>query len=84
MILLYLVFQGFVGQEPTLFDDSIGNNIIYGVRNVSQEKIETAAIQANAHDFITSMEEQYNTQIGENTQLSGGQTCCCVLLFIFS
>jgi len=65
---------GYVGQEPTLFNDSIANNIRYGAPNATQKEIEQAAKQANAHEFITSFAEGYNTQVGERgTQLSGGQ-----------
>jgi ABC-type multidrug transport system fused ATPase/permease subunit len=63
-----------VGQEPVLFDMSIGENIAYGVENASQEMIEQAAQSANIHEFIKSLPEGYNTSVGEKgAQLSGGQ-----------
>jgi ABC-type multidrug transport system, ATPase and permease components len=65
---------GFVGQEPTLFNTTLGQNIKYGYTDASQEEIEEAAKQANAHDFITSFPEGYATMVGGNaTQISGGQ-----------
>jgi len=65
---------GYVGQEPTLFNDTIGNNIAYGAPNATMEQIIDAAKQANAHDFIMSFPDGYNTPVGERgAQLSGGQ-----------
>lgn len=63
-----------VPQEVLLFGGSIKDNIAYGKPNASLEEVITAAKQANAHDFIMSFPEQYNTQVGERgVQLSGGQ-----------
>lgn len=63
-----------VPQEVLLFGGSIRDNIAYGKPNASEEDIIKAAKQANAHDFIMSFPEQYNTQVGERgVQLSGGQ-----------
>jgi len=63
-----------VGQEPVLFAGTIAENIAYGKPNASQEEIENAAKNANAHNFITSFPDGYNTEVGEKgTQLSGGQ-----------
>jgi len=65
---------GYVGQEPTLFATTIEKNIRYGNPSATEEEIEEAARLANAHDFITSFNEGYNTQVGDKgTQLSGGQ-----------
>lgn len=74
---------GLVGQEPILFARSIKRNIIYGMeaddglpldKIPTQEQIEEAATLANAHDFITSLPEGYDTECGERgVQLSGGQ-----------
>lgn len=62
-----------VGQEPVLFACSIKDNISYG-KDSSLEEIMYAAQQANAHDFILSFEEGYETLVGERgVQLSGGQ-----------
>lgn len=65
---------GYVGQEPTLFATTIAQNIQYGNPSATQEQIEEAARLANAHDFITSLTDGYNTQVGDKgSQLSGGQ-----------
>ena len=65
---------GYVGQEPTLFATTIAGNIKYGKPDATQEEIEAAARSANAHDFITSFPDGYNTQVGDKgAQLSGGQ-----------
>jgi ATP-binding cassette subfamily B (MDR/TAP) protein 1 len=65
---------GFVSQEPTLFNTTIGANIKYGYPDATQEDIEDAARQANAHDFIMGFPNGYSTDVGENaTQISGGQ-----------
>ena len=65
----------YVGQNITLFNDTIRNNIAYGVlRNVSEEKITEAARAAYALEFIEQMPKGLDTVIGENgTMLSGGQ-----------
>ena len=65
---------GYVGQEPVLFSGSIADNIRYGNPEASEEQIRAAAEQANAHVFIDSFPEGYETQVGERgIQLSGGQ-----------
>jgi ATP-binding cassette, subfamily B (MDR/TAP), member 1 len=65
---------GYVGQEPTLFATTIRGNILYGNPNATQAEIEEAARLANAHDFIMSFPDQYETQVGDKgSQLSGGQ-----------
>ncbi|RZC61592.1 hypothetical protein C5167_023354 [Papaver somniferum] len=63
-----------VSQEPTLFAGTIRENIVYGKLNVAEAELRQAALHANAHDFISSMENGYNTCCGEKgVQLSGGQ-----------
>lgn len=63
-----------VPQEVLLFGGSIRDNIAYGNPDASFEDIAKAAKQANAHDFIMSFPDQYDTQVGERgVQLSGGQ-----------
>ena len=64
-----------VSQEPVLFANSIADNIAYGLdKPVSTEELEWAAKQANAHQFISSFPDGYNTLVGEKgIQLSGGQ-----------
>lgn len=65
---------GLVSQEPTLFNTTIGENIKYGYPSATQEEVEEAAKEANAHDFIMSFPDGYNTYVGERgTQVSGGQ-----------
>ncbi|XP_071445843.1 multidrug resistance protein homolog 49-like isoform X2 [Hetaerina americana] len=65
---------GVVGQEPVLFGASIADNIRYGKECVTQEEIEYAAKEANAHDFIMKLPQRYHTLVGERgAQLSGGQ-----------
>lgn len=54
---------GLVSQEPALFACSIRENIAYGSPNATQEQIEEAARKANAHSFIVSFPDGYNTQV---------------------
>jgi ATP-binding cassette, subfamily B (MDR/TAP), member 1 len=56
---------GYVGQEPTLFATTIRGNIKYGKPDATQEEIEAAAKLANAHDFISSFPDGYDTQVGD-------------------
>ncbi len=66
--------MGNVNQEPILFNDTIFNNIAFGVENASMEDVIAAAKIANAHEFIMEKEEGYNTNIGDRgARLSGGQ-----------
>jgi len=63
-----------VTQENILFHDSVLNNICYGMKEVSHERVEEAARAALAHDFILELPQGYATLIGErSTRLSGGQ-----------
>ena len=63
-----------VDQNTFLFNDTVANNIAYGLSSASLSQIEAAARAANAHDFIIQLPEGYATLIGENgTMLSGGQ-----------
>eukprot|EP00980_Cylindrotheca_fusiformis_P009862 scaffold2184_cov128-Cylindrotheca_fusiformis.AAC.8 len=65
---------GYVGQEPTLFNETIANNIAYGAPHSTRQEIEDAARSANAYDFIMGFPEGFDTPVGERgTQLSGGQ-----------
>jgi len=65
---------GVVTQESILFNDTIFNNIAFGLPNATQEAVENAAKVANAHDFILNTENGYNTEIGDRgVKLSGGQ-----------
>lgn len=66
--------MGIVTQEPILFNDTVYNNIAFGMDNVPQEEVIRAAKIANAHDFIMQMEDGYQSNIGDRgTRLSGGQ-----------
>lgn len=56
----HLVFTGYVGQEPTLFNDTIANNIAYGAPSATRQEIEEAARQANAYDFISNFPEGFD------------------------
>lgn len=66
--------MGIVTQESILFNDTIFNNIAFGMENVKEEDVIRAAKVANAHDFIVLTDDGYQTKIGERgTKLSGGQ-----------
>jgi subfamily B ATP-binding cassette protein MsbA len=66
--------MGIVTQESILFNDTIFNNIAFGIENVREEDVVRAAKIANAHDFIAETEDGYQTVIGERgSKLSGGQ-----------
>jgi subfamily B ATP-binding cassette protein MsbA len=66
--------MGTVTQESILFNDSVANNIAFGVENPDMNKIIEAAKIANAHEFISELAEGYHTNIGDRGgKLSGGQ-----------
>ncbi len=66
--------MGIVSQEAVLFNDTVWNNIAFGLLHVSDAEVEAAARAAYAHDFIAALPEGYHTNIGERgTKLSGGQ-----------
>ena len=66
--------MGIVTQEAILFNDTVYNNITFGMENVSKEQVINAAKVANAHNFIIEMENGYDTNIGDRgAKLSGGQ-----------
>lgn len=65
---------GNVNQEAVLFNDTIYNNIAFGVEGATREQVEEAARVANAHDFIMQSEQRYETMVGDRgCRLSGGQ-----------
>ena len=65
---------GIVSQESILFNDTVKNNIAFGSPDATDEEIEQAAKIANAHKFISDLENGYETNIGERgNKLSGGQ-----------
>lgn len=66
--------MGIVTQEAILFNDSVFNNIAFGLKDVSLEQVRQAALIANADEFISKMEDGYETNIGDRgDRLSGGQ-----------
>ncbi|UZD24655.1 ABC transporter ATP-binding protein [Algoriphagus halophytocola] len=66
--------MGIVTQESILFNDTVFNNIAFGLDHASEEQVIEAAKIANAHEFIEKMESGYQTSIGERgSKLSGGQ-----------
>jgi len=66
--------MGIVSQETVLFNDSIFNNIAFGMKNVTIDDVTAAAKVANAHEFIEKMEFGYYSNIGDRGgKLSGGQ-----------
>ena len=66
--------MGNVNQDPILFNDTIFNNIAFGVDGATREQVVEAAKIANAHDFIMEKEQGYDTNIGDRgCKLSGGQ-----------
>jgi len=65
---------GNVNQEAILFNDTIFNNIAFGMENATREQVEAAAKIANAHEFIMESENGYDTNVGDRgCKLSGGQ-----------
>ena len=70
-----------VGQEPVLYARSIEENIRYGLHDEewTQATVEQAADMANAHKFITELQDGYTTQTGEKgVQMSGNSPFICV------
>ena len=63
-----------VSQEVVLFNDSVANNIAFGLENVRREQIEEAAKTANAYDFVAALPDGFDTAVGDRgLSLSGGQ-----------
>ena len=66
--------MGIVNQDVTLFNDTIFNNIAFGIPNISTKDVEEAAKNANALEFILEMPDGFKTMIGDRgARLSGGQ-----------
>ncbi len=66
--------MGIVTQETVLFNETVFNNIAYGLSDTPIERVIEVAKIANAHEFIENMQDGYNTVIGEKgTKISGGQ-----------
>lgn len=69
-----IALMGIVSQESILFNDTIFNNIAFGLPDVTEDEVRKAAEIANAHEFIEKMDEGYYTNIGDRgNRLSGGQ-----------
>ncbi|CAN6441284.1 unnamed protein product [Victoria cruziana] len=67
-------FTSIVSQEPVLYSGSIRDNILIGKPDANENEIVDAAMAANAHSFICSLKDGYETECGERgVQLSGGQ-----------
>lgn len=65
---------GVVQQTPFLFDSTISENILFGNPDASEEELIEAAKNANIYDFIMSLPDQFNSEVGEQgVKLSGGQ-----------
>jgi subfamily B ATP-binding cassette protein MsbA len=65
---------GIVAQESILFNDSVYNNIAFGMENITLTEVEAAARIANAHEFISQLPQGYHSNIGDRGgKLSGGQ-----------
>ena len=65
---------GLVSQDVILFNDTVANNIAFGLPNVSHDRIVEAAKTANIYDFIMSLPDGFDTNIGDRgVNLSGGQ-----------
>ena len=64
----------YVSQDPTLFNDTVRNNISYGLGEVSDSEVFQVAREANAYEFIMSLPDGFNTIIGDKgATLSGGE-----------
>jgi len=67
-------FYGIVTQDPILFNDTLYNNIVFGMEDITRDQVEEAARMAFAHEFIVQAEQGYDTIIGDRgVKLSGGQ-----------
>lgn len=72
---------GIVSQEPVLFHTTIAENLRMGRSNVTQDEMEEACRDANAHEFIIKFPNGYESKIGEGgVRLSGGQKVCPICL----
>ena len=70
----YRQLLGMVTQESVLFNDSVYNNILMGNPDATEEQVIEAAKIANAHEFISQLQDGYYTNIGDDgNKLSGGQ-----------
>ena len=66
--------MGIVTQEVILFNDTVRNNIAYGEEKIKLDQVRSAAVAANADEFIMQFPDGYDTGLGERgVRLSGGQ-----------
>lgn len=66
--------MGMVTQESILFNDTVFNNIAFGLNDITEQQVIEAAQIANAHEFIMKLEHGYQSNIGDlGGKLSGGQ-----------
>jgi len=65
---------GVVPQDPILFNNTLKYNVLYGAQNHTDQELEAAIKMANLEEFVTSLPDGYDTQVGERgVKLSGGQ-----------
>ncbi|XP_008299512.1 antigen peptide transporter 2 [Stegastes partitus] len=70
-----------VSQNPVLFSGSLRYNIEYGLKDCTAEKVKETAEKVKAHDFISEMENEYDTDVGESGgKLSEGQKQCIAVI----
>ncbi|XP_004513041.1 putative ABC transporter B family member 8 [Cicer arietinum] len=70
----YRQHTALVSQEPVIYSGTIRDNILFGKQDATENEVVEAARAANAHDFISSLKDGYETECGERgVQLSGGQ-----------
>lgn len=70
----YLASVGYVSQETFIYNDTVKKNIIFGMNGCTDKDVEEAARLAHAHEFISEMENRYDTVVGDSgVKLSGGQ-----------
>ncbi|KAI9128620.1 hypothetical protein K1719_000103 [Acacia pycnantha] len=70
----YRKHTALVSQEPVIYSGSLRDNILFGKQDATESEVVEAARSANAHDFISSLKDGYETECGERgVQLSGGQ-----------
>lgn len=69
-----------MGQEPVLFARTVEENITYGLSDVAADVVVQAAIKANAHDFISTLPQQYQTcdSLICSLQMSTTERCPCL------
>ena len=66
---------GMVGQEPVLFSTSIIDNVRMGKENATRKEAFAACIAADAHTFISSLPQGYDTQVTKTTSIFSPKTC---------